>query len=67
MRKTQVLSSSTQKISAKLAPGWEGPYEIIEVKPPNVYMLDMGNGRRNPKVHVTEIKKYREVELPVRG
>ena len=67
MRKTHVLSSSTQKVSAKLAPGWEGPYEIIEVKPPNVYMLDMGNGRRNPKAHVKELKKYREGRVKERG
>ena len=60
MRKTHVLSSGAQKVSAKLAPSWEGPYEIIEVKPPNVYMLDMGSGRRNPKVHVKDLKKYRE-------
>ena len=43
MRKTHVLSSSAQKVSAKLAPNWEGPYEIIEIKPSNFYMLDMGN------------------------
>ena len=65
MRKTHVLSSSTQKISAKLAPGWERPYEIIEVKPPN--MLDIGNGRRNPKDHVTELKKYREGRVTSKG
>ena len=50
-------------MSAKLAPNWEGPYEIIGVKPPNVNILDMDTGRRNPKVHVTEIKKYREGQV----
>ena len=25
-----------------------------------MYMLNMGNGRKNPKVHVSELKKYRE-------
>ena len=54
MRQTHVLSSSAQKESAKLASNWEGPYEIIGVKPPKVYILDMGT----VKVHVTEIKKY---------
>ena len=44
MHKTHVLSSSAQKVSAKLAPNWEGPYDIIGVKPPNVYILDMGTG-----------------------
>ena len=43
-----------------MAPKWEGPYEIIEVKPPNVYILKVENRRKNPKVHVGELKKYRE-------
>ena len=67
MRKTHVLSSSAQKLSAKLAPNWEGPYEIIGVKPPNFYILDMGTGRRNPKVYVTEIKRYREGRVTRKG
>ena len=49
IRKTHLLSCSAQKVSAKLAPDWEGPYQIIEVKPPNVYVLVMGNGRKCPK------------------
>ena len=52
MRKAHVLSSGARKFSAKLAPDWEGPFELVEVKPPNVYILNMGNGRKNPKVHV---------------
>ena len=36
MRKTHILSNAANKISSKLAPNWEGPYEIIEIKPPNV-------------------------------
>ena len=45
------VSSGARKFSAKLAPDWEGPFEI-EIKPPNVYILNMENGRKNPKVHV---------------
>ena len=60
MHKTHILSNAANKISSKLAPDWEGPYEIIETKPPNVYVLKMDSGRRNPKVHVSELKKYRE-------
>ena len=60
MRKTHVLSNAAHKISSKLAPDWEGPYEIIETKPPNVYILKMESGRKNPKVHVSDLKKYRE-------
>ena len=60
MRKVHVLSSGARNFSAKLAPDWEGPYKVIEIKPPNVYILDMEGGRRNPKVHVKELRKYRE-------
>ena len=60
MRKKHILSNAANKISSKLVPDWEGPYEIIEIKPPNVYILKMGSGQKNPKVHVSELKKYRE-------
>ena len=59
MRKTHILSNAANKISSKLAPDCMGPYEIIETKPPNVYVLKMDSGRKNPKVHVSELKKYR--------
>ena len=67
MRKVHVLSSAARNFSAKLAPGWEGPYKIVEVKPANVYILDMHGERRNPKVHVKELKKYRESRGRVNG
>ena len=57
MTKTHVLSNGPQGISTKLAPKWEGPYEIIEVRPPNAYILKMENGRKNPKVHVVGVKE----------
>ena len=60
MRKAHVLSSGAWTFSAKLAPDWEGPFEIEEIKPSNVYILNMGNRRKNPKVHVGKLKKYRE-------
>ena len=50
-----------------MAPDWEGPFEIVEIKPPNVYILNMGSGRKNPKVHVGELKKYREGRGGVKG
>ena len=59
LRKVHVLSSGARNFTAKLAPDWEGPYKIVEVKPPNVYILDMEGGSTNPKVYVIELKKYR--------
>ena len=52
-----MLWSGAQGFSAKLAPNWEGPFEVIEVKPTNVYIIRMNNGRKNPKVHMRELKK----------
>ena len=60
-------SNGPQGISARLAPKWEGPYEVVEVKPPNVYIMKMEHGRKNPKVHVGELKKYREGRGDKRG
>ena len=58
LRKVHVLSNAAASFSAKLAPKYEGPYEIKEVLGDSVYMLDMGASRRNAKVHVAELKRY---------
>ena len=50
-----------------LALDWEGPFEIIEIKPSDVYMLRMGDGKKNPKGYVSEIKKYREGRVKEEG
>ena len=41
LRRVHVLSSGTQGFSAKLAPKYEGSYEILERKFPTVYVLRM--------------------------
>ena len=58
LRKTHVLSNAAQRFSAKLAPRYEGPFEIIKILSPTVYELGMGASRRGTKVHVSELKKY---------
>ena len=60
MRRTHPLSSGVNKLSAKLAPKYEGPLKIVEIKSPTVYMLEsVGEGnRRIAKAHVSEIKRY---------
>ena len=60
MRRTHPLSSGINKFSAKLAPKYEGPLKIVEIKSPTVYMLEnVGEGnRRIAKVHVSELKRY---------
>ena len=60
LRKTHFLSDAVKKFNAKLAPKFEGPFEIIETLSPTVYVLGQGEGsnRRIAKVHVSELKRY---------
>ena len=58
MRRVHTLSNAAQGFSAKFAPRYEGPYEIIVKLSPTVYLLEMDGSRRNNKVHVGELKRY---------
>ena len=60
MRRVHVLSDAARKFSAKLAPKFEGPYGVVEVKSPGVYLLGEGEGsnRRICKAHVSELKRF---------
>ena len=57
MRRVLVLSDPSKRFNAKLAPKYEGPFSIVEVKSPLVYVLKSmeGNDRWIAKVHVSEI------------
>ena len=58
MRRVHALSNAAQGFSAKLAPKYEGPYEITAKLAPTVYLLKMERSRRNTKVHVGALKRY---------
>ena len=58
--KIHTLSDAEKGIKAKLAPLYEGPYTIKEVKAENIYILDMGNSKRMDEAHVSELRKCRE-------
>ena len=47
-------------INAKLAEKYEGPYEVVEILSPTVYVQGQGEvtNRRLAKVHVSRIKRY---------
>ena len=59
MRRTHPLSSGINKFSAKLAPKYEGPLKIVEIKSPTVYILESidGDTRRIAKARVSELKR----------
>lgn len=58
LRRSRVLSSAAQNFAAKLAPRYDGPYTIVAVLSPVVYDLESVDGRRVPRVHVTDLKRY---------
>ena len=60
MRRVHVLSDASKKFNAKLAPKWEGPFSILEVKSPTVYVIDSKERgiRRLSLIHVSELKRY---------
>ena len=66
MRRVHVLSNAAKRFNAKLAPKFEGPFKILEVKSPAVYVLNTGvdgSSRRLALTHVSELKRY----VPPRG
>ena len=65
MRRVHVLSNAAQRFSAKLAPKFDGPYRVVEIKSPTVYVLDLGPSRKNAKVHVSELKRFVPPRRPV--
>lgn len=64
MRKHRVLSSGVQNFAAKLAPRFNGPYKILKVLSPVVYEIEDPDSRKNPKVHIKDLKPYRPSEEP---
>ena len=53
------LSSADKGVSAKLFEKLEGPYKIVEVLSPTVYLLDLkGKSQCLQLVHSSQIKLY---------
>ena len=66
MRRVDVLSNAANRFNAELAPKFEGPFKILEVKSLTVYVLNAGvdgSSRRLALTHVSELKRY----VPSRG
>ena len=57
-KKNRVLPSSTQGVSAKLAPKYVGPYVIMERTGTNTYKLADCDGRIEELVHSEHLKSY---------
>ena len=59
MRRVHVLSDASKKFNKKLAPKYEGPLKIVEIKSPTVYILDSAErgSRWLAMIHVSELKR----------
>ena len=59
MRWTHPLSNGINKFSAKLAPKYEGPLKIVEIKSSTVYIHETidGDSRNIAKEHVSQLKR----------
>ncbi|KAL7301942.1 hypothetical protein TKK_0005535 [Trichogramma kaykai] len=62
LRKAHYLSSGSASFTRKLAQEYDGPFKVAEVLSPTVYVLEMPNSRRNPKVDVGDLKPYKTGE-----
>ncbi|CAB0031215.1 unnamed protein product [Trichogramma brassicae] len=58
LRKAHYLSCGPVSFSKKLAQEYDGPFKVAEVLSPTVYVLEMPNSRKNPKVDVGDLKPY---------
>ena len=57
MQTVHVLSHTSKKFNKKLAPKYEGPFKIVEVKSQTVYILDSAK-RGSRRLHFFELKRY---------
>ncbi|XP_051158564.1 uncharacterized protein LOC127279951 [Leptopilina boulardi] len=62
LRKSHILSTDTRNFATKLAPKYEGPFQIMEKLSPTVFVLRDNESRRIPKIHASDLKRY----LPLR-
>ncbi|KAL7290776.1 hypothetical protein TKK_0015522 [Trichogramma kaykai] len=58
LRKAHYLSSGSANFTRKLAQEYDGSFKVAEVLSPTVYVLEMPNSRKNPKVDVGDLKPY---------
>ncbi|XP_032690005.1 uncharacterized protein K02A2.6-like [Odontomachus brunneus] len=60
LRRQHLLSSAAHNTAAKLAPKFQGPYKISKMRSAVVCELTGLDGRVMGKVHVNELKPYKE-------
>ena len=58
LRKQHSLSNEARSFSAKLDVKYDGPFKILEVRSPEVYILETKSKKKTAMAHVSELKKW---------
>lgn len=58
LKRTHVLSSAVEQIASKLAPKYEGPFEVINKKGYNVYKIRKLGSNQTEIAHVKDLKPF---------
>ena len=68
LRKAHHLSDVAKKFNANLAEKYEGPYVVVEILSPTVYVLGQGEvaNQRLANVHLSRLKRHMPPERDVK-
>ena len=58
LRKQHSLSNAARAFSAKLDVRYAGPFKILKVLSPEVYLLETSLKKQTAKTHVSELKQW---------
>ena len=58
LRRQHSLSNAARAFSAKLDVKYAGPFKILEVLSPEVYVLETSSKKQTAKAHVSELKRW---------
>jgi len=58
LKRQHILSSAAQNVAAKLAPKFQGPFQIKSMISPIVYELARLDASSAGKIHIQDLKSY---------
>ncbi len=63
MKRTHHLSSKIENFAGKLAPKFDGPYELVSRKGVNIFVLKCTKTSKETTAHVKDLKHYVDREI----
>ena len=58
LRKQHSLSNAARAFSTKLDVKYAGPFKILELLSPEMYLLETSSKKQTAKTHVSEFKRW---------